>query len=173
MPAAPSAWRWQSWSQGTNTLIVASSDLSHYHTYDEAVRDDHKTLKAIGEYDYFDLSRNLDLRIWEACGGGPIVAIMIAAERLGANQATVLHYANTGDVTGDHSRVVGYGAVALVKAAGAAKTDEAPFSLTKPEKDARCSRSLASRSKPRSARARLTSVPPADWRRSRRSAGRS
>jgi MEMO1 family protein len=122
--------------QGTNTLILASSDLSHYHTYDEAVRIDHKTLKAIGEYDYFDLSRNLDLRVWEACGGGPIVATMIAAERLGANQAKVLHYANTGDVTGDHSRVVGYGAVAFVKAAGAAKTDEAPFSLTQREKDA-------------------------------------
>jgi AmmeMemoRadiSam system protein A len=61
---------------------------------------------------------------------------MIAAERLGATQAKMLHYANTGDVTGDHSRVVGYGAVALVKAAGAAKTDEAPFSLSRAEKDA-------------------------------------
>ena len=122
--------------QGTNTLIMVSSDLSHYHTYDEAVGLDHKTLNAIAEYDYFDLARNLDLRVWEACGGGPIVATMIAAERLGATQAKVLHYANTGDVTGDHSRVVGYGAVALVKAAGAAKTDEAPFSLTSAEKDA-------------------------------------
>jgi len=121
---------------GTNTLIVASSDLSHYHTYDEAVREDHKTLKAIEEYDYFDLSRNLDLRVWEACGGGPIVATMIAAERLGATEAKLLHYANTGDVTGDHSRVVGYGAVALVKASGAAKTAEAAFSLGKAEKDA-------------------------------------
>ncbi len=121
---------------GSNTLILASSDLSHYHTYDEAVRIDHKTLKAIGEYDYFDLSRNLELQVWEACGGGPIMATMIAAERLGANQAKVLRYANTGDVTGDRSRVVGYGAVALVKAAGAAKTDEAPFSLTRQEKDA-------------------------------------
>lgn len=121
---------------GTNTLILASSDLSHYHTYDEAIREDHKTLKAIEEYDYFDLSRNLDLRVWEACGGGPIVATMIAAERLGATEAKLLHYANTGDVTGDHSRVVGYGAVALVKAAGGAKTAEAAFSLGKAEKDA-------------------------------------
>ena len=71
--------------KGTNTLIVASSDLSHYHTYDEAVRLDHKTLNAIGDYDYFDLSRNFDARVWEACGGGPIVAVMIAAERLGAD----------------------------------------------------------------------------------------
>jgi hypothetical protein len=121
---------------GTNTLIVASSDLSHYHTYDEAVKLDHKTLKAIEEYDYFDLSRNLELRVWEACGGGPIVATMIAAERLGATQAKLLHYANSGDTAGDHSRVVGYGAVALVKAAGAAKSGEAPFSLSRVEKDA-------------------------------------
>lgn len=121
---------------GTNTLIVASSDLSHYHTYDEAVRLDHKTLKAIEEYDYFDLSRNLELRVWEACGGGPIVATMIAAERLGATEAKLLHYANAGDVTGDRSRVVGYGAVAFVKAAGGAKSDRAPFSLTSAEKDA-------------------------------------
>jgi AmmeMemoRadiSam system protein B/AmmeMemoRadiSam system protein A len=121
---------------GTNTLILASSDLSHYHTYDQAVTEDHKTLKAIGEYDYFDLSRNLDLRVWEACGGGPIVAAMIAAERLGATEAKVLHYANTGDVTGDHSRVVGYGAVALVKGAGAGKLAEAPFALSTREKDA-------------------------------------
>jgi len=122
--------------QGTNTLIVASSDLSHYHTYDEAEKIDHKTLKAIEEYDYFDLARNLGMRVWEACGGGPIVATMIAAERLGANQAKVLHYANTGDVTGDKSRVVGYGAVALVKVASGSKSEEAAFSLTRPEKDA-------------------------------------
>jgi len=115
--------------KGTNTLIVASSDLSHYHTYDEAKALDRKVLNAIGEYDYFDLSRNLDLRNWEACGGGPIVAVMIAAERLGANQAQVLHYANTGDVTGDHSRVVGYGAAAFVKAP-AAKAGQETFSLT-------------------------------------------
>jgi AmmeMemoRadiSam system protein B/AmmeMemoRadiSam system protein A len=122
--------------QGTNTLIVASSDLSHYHTYDEAEKIDHKTLKAIEEYDYFNLSRNLAMRVWEACGGGPIVATMIAAERLGANQAKLLHYANTGDVINDHSRVVGYGAVAFVKVASGVKSDEAAFSLTKPEKDA-------------------------------------
>jgi len=120
--------------QGTNTLIVASSDLSHYHHYDEAARLDHGTLKAIEEYDYFDLARNLEARVWEACGGGPIVATMIAAERLGATQARLLRYANSGDVTGDRSRVVGYGAVALVKGGGAGR-DEAAFSLSKAEKD--------------------------------------
>ena len=48
-------------------------------------------------------------------GGGGVVAAMIAAERLGANHATILAYANSGDITGDKSRVVGYGAVALTK----------------------------------------------------------
>ncbi len=120
--------------KGTNTLIVASSDLSHYHTYDEASAMDHKTLKAISEWDYLSLSQNFERRIWEACGGGPIVSTMIAAERLGANQAKILKYANTGDVTGDHSRVVGYGAVAFLHAEkGVAQA--APFSFSPKEKD--------------------------------------
>ncbi len=101
--------------RGSNTLIVASSDLSHYHPYDEAVRLDRKTLNAIEERDYLSMSRNFEHRIWEACGGGPIIAAMIAAERLGANQATILRYANSGDTAGEKSRVVGYGAVAISK----------------------------------------------------------
>lgn len=113
---------------GTNTLIVASSDLSHYHTYDEAEKIDHKTLKAIEEWDYLSMSRNFEQGIWEACGGGPIIAAMIASERLGASQARILKYANSGDVAiGDKSRVVGYGAVAFLKKTGGPAAAEAPF----------------------------------------------
>jgi len=121
--------------KGTNSLIVASSDLSHYHPYDEATKLDHKALKAISEWDYLSLSQNFEARIWEACGGGPIVAAMIAAERLGANQAKILKYANTGDVTGDRSRVVGYGAVALIQAENHSAEVES-FSLGPKEKEA-------------------------------------
>ena len=121
--------------KGTDTLIVASSDLSHYHPYDEATKMDQKVLKAIERWDYLSLSENLAARVWEACGGGPIVAAMIAAERLGAKQANILRYANTGDVTGDHSRVVGYGAAALVKS-GSVPAEVLPFSLSPKEKDA-------------------------------------
>lgn len=119
---------------GPETLIVASSDLSHYHPYDEAVSIDHKTLKAIEEWDYLNMARNFERRVWEACGGGPIVAAMIAAERLGANQAKLLKYANSGDVTGDRSRVVGYGAVAFCKSPQASQAEES-FSLTAQEKE--------------------------------------
>ena len=118
---------------GGDTLIVASSDLSHYHPYDDAEKIDHKTLAALEAWDYFSMSRNFQTRVWEACGGAPIVAAMIAAERIGANQARVLKYLNSGDTSGDHSRVVGYSADVFVKA-HSAKAAETPFSLTEAEK---------------------------------------
>jgi hypothetical protein len=116
-----------------DTLVLASSDLSHYHTYDEAETIDHKTLHALEAWDYLSMSRNFETRVWEACGGAPIVAAMIYAERMGANKAEVLRYANSGDTTGDHSRVVGYSADLFVKSANKAAADP-PFSLTDPEK---------------------------------------
>ncbi len=122
--------------QGTNTLILVSSDLSHYHPYEDAVRIDHQTLKGIEEWDYLSLSQNFERGIWEACGGGPIVAAMIAAERLGAHRAQILKYANSGNVTGDKIRVVGYGAAALVAEKDTKKhgRKSAEFSLTPAEK---------------------------------------
>jgi hypothetical protein len=123
--------------QGTNTLILVSSDLSHYHPYDEAERMDHQILKTIEDWDYLTLSQNTERDIWHGpCGGGPIVAAMIAAERLGAHHAQILKYANSGDVTGDKSRVVGYAAVALVAEQEKKKhgRKSAEFSLTPAEK---------------------------------------
>lgn len=118
------------------TLIVASTDLSHFHSYDEAAYLDHKVIGAVENWDYYSLSRNFASRTWEACGGGPIVATMMAAQRLGANRAATLKYANSGDVPqGDRQRVVGYMAVALVadKAAeSSAGKDE--YNLTPAEK---------------------------------------
>ncbi len=115
------------------TLILASSDLSHYHPYADAETIDHKTLHALAAWDYLSMSRNFHSRTWEACGGAPIVAAMIAAERMGANKAEVLRYANSGDTSGDHSRVVGYSADLFVKAPQGAAEDT-PFSLTTQQK---------------------------------------
>ena len=122
-----------------DTLVLASSDLSHYHPYADAETIDHKTLHALEAYDYYSMSRNFQYRgqgqpgIWEACGGAPIVAAMIYAERMGANKAEVLKYANSGDITGDKSRVVGYSADLFVKSTHAAGA-VTPFSLTDQEK---------------------------------------
>jgi hypothetical protein len=121
---------------GTNTLILVSSDLSHYHPYQEAESIDHQILKTIQDWDYLTLSQNTERQTWNACGGGPIVAAMIAAERMGARHAQLLMYANSGDVTGDKSRVVGYGALALVAEKENKKhgRKSAEFSLTPAEK---------------------------------------
>jgi AmmeMemoRadiSam system protein B/AmmeMemoRadiSam system protein A len=123
-------------AKGTDTLIVASSDLSHYHPYDEAVSLDHKVLSALEEWDYFNMMENFERRVWEACGGGPIVAAMIAAERLGANRARVMKYANSGDLPGgDRSRVVGYGAAVLTIEKAKPKAEARQFSLSGEEKE--------------------------------------
>ncbi|HEX8925016.1 MAG TPA: AmmeMemoRadiSam system protein A, partial [Terriglobales bacterium] len=98
-----------------DTLIVASSDLSHYHTYDQASRMDRKLLNAIEADDFLTVSNNTGRGVWEACGAAPIVTTMIAAERLGASHPKLLKYANSGDVTGDKSRVVGYSAIAFFR----------------------------------------------------------
>jgi AmmeMemoRadiSam system protein B/AmmeMemoRadiSam system protein A len=104
-------------------LIVASTDLSHYHPYEEARRMDEVALQAISSLDpqaVLDSPRRcaeLDLGSGEPstmCSQGAVMTALIAARQMGADRATVLHYANSGDVPiGDRAQVVGYGAVAL------------------------------------------------------------
>lgn len=102
--------------QGKKVLLVASTDLSHFHNYDAAVRLDEIVLERVGAYDPEGLAKDLERRKCEACGGGPVIAVMLAAQELGANKAKVLKYMNSGDVTGDRSQVVGYMAAALYRA---------------------------------------------------------
>jgi len=95
-------------AKGHNVLIVASSDLSHYHPYQEAVDIDSRLISYVEKFDFSGLAEAISKREVEACGGGPIVATMIAAEKLGAKKVKILNYANSGDTMGDKSRVVGY-----------------------------------------------------------------
>jgi len=98
---------------GVNAVIVASSDLSHYHDAETAHRLDAEVVAAVEAFDADGLQSLLDRRPEHACGGGPIVAVMRAAQALGARDAVVLNYADSGDVSGDKSAVVGYLAAAL------------------------------------------------------------
>lgn len=88
------------------TLIVASSDLSHYHPYDDACRLDKSCLDAVCALDPQKAQGQ------EACGIGPILTLMHIARDQGW-QAKRLDYRNSGDTAGDKGRVVGYGAVAF------------------------------------------------------------
>jgi len=101
--------------EGENALLLASTDLSHYHDYDTAVRLDRVVLKHIEAFDPEGLARDLAAGRCEACGGGPVIAAMLTAKALGADKAEVLKYANSGDVTGDRWHVVGYMAGALYR----------------------------------------------------------
>ncbi len=104
--------------KGKNVLLIASSDLSHFHSYQKAVELDRIVLDHIERFDPEGLNRDLKQGRCEACGGGPIISVMLAAKALGANKGGVLKYLNSGDVTGDRSRVVGYAAGVFFKTAG-------------------------------------------------------
>jgi AmmeMemoRadiSam system protein B/AmmeMemoRadiSam system protein A len=109
--------------KGRRVLIVASTDLSHYPSYEEAVRIDGETLAAIRSMDPTAVQRSLSACLKRrvdnlhtgACGEGPILVAMFAAKALGAQGARVVSYANSGDAAiGEPQRVVGYGAVAFL-----------------------------------------------------------
>ncbi|UCC77945.1 MAG: AmmeMemoRadiSam system protein B [Anaerolineales bacterium] len=110
--------------RGKKALIVASTDMSHYPSYDVALQVDLSTLQAISSLAPQAVVNNT--RTWMAagvpnlsctlCGEGPALTAMMTALELGANRVTLLQYANSGDVSfGDKSQVVGYGAVMFWK----------------------------------------------------------
>jgi hypothetical protein len=105
------------------TLVVASTDLSHYPRYQDAVQVDHSSINAIISLDPLALeawdeealsSRTPNLHT-TMCGKGPVLVSMLLARHLGAEQVSVIHYANSGDVLeGEQGRVVGYTAIEFV-----------------------------------------------------------
>ncbi len=93
---------------GTNTLLVASSDLSHFHRQKQAERLDSNIREAISQFDPTALMDIVDSGKGEACGAGPMAAVMAAARRLGGGAAEVLEYTTSAETTGDFEEVVGY-----------------------------------------------------------------
>jgi AmmeMemoRadiSam system protein B len=90
---------------GPETLIVVSSDLSHYLTYGEAKAIDQATCEAI-------LELGTDIDHEQACGAIPVCGLTLAA-RWRHLRPELLDLRNSGDTAGDKSRVVGYGAFAF------------------------------------------------------------
>jgi AmmeMemoRadiSam system protein B len=90
------------------TQIVASSDLSHFYSKSQADKLDSVVEKRVREFDFESLQFDLESHTCEACGGGPIVALMKAANLKNIRHSMVLSRTDSGDVTGDNSEVVGY-----------------------------------------------------------------
>ena len=97
----------------TGAVMVASSDLSHYENASAAHAMDLQVIEAVEQFDPDALQALLEQNGRHACGGGPMVAVMRAAKALGARDAVILNYGDSGDVSGDKSSVVGYLAAAF------------------------------------------------------------
>ena len=101
---------------GDDILIVASSDLSHYHGYEEAYRLDSEVIEYIENMDAKGLAEGCSRHELEACGGMPISALLAAAEKAGNCNAEILRHKTSGDVPGGvRSQVVGYLAAAIYR----------------------------------------------------------
>jgi len=96
-------------------LLVASTDLSHFHSQDQARILDETVLQKVAAFDPEGLHDTLRSGRGEACGAGPMVAVMMAAREMGATGGRVLQYATSGDVSGDRQNVVGYMAAVLYR----------------------------------------------------------
>ena len=101
--------------EGRHALVVASSDLSHYYPETVARPLDEEMLRRVAALDPQGVLTAEAEGVGFACGAGPIAAMLWATKALGARQAVVLKRASSGDVTGDYSSVVGYGAVAILR----------------------------------------------------------
>lgn len=98
-----------------NAVLVASTDLSHF--YDQATANmlDAEMLRRIGTFDPEAIFEAEQTGKAFACGYAAVAAVLWAARELGANKVQVLRHATSGDVTGDYSSVVGYGAAVVLK----------------------------------------------------------
>lgn len=105
----------QSLPPAEKTLLVASSDLSHFYTEKQANQLDGRVLQALQAMDSAALYRLNVSGEGQACGLAPIAAVLLAARQLGANQLSIADYRTSANVTHDTSSVVGYGSAVITR----------------------------------------------------------
>jgi AmmeMemoRadiSam system protein B len=101
--------------RGRNALLVASTDLSHFYTQKQAVAFDTEMLRRVEAFSPEEVFSAEEEKAGFACGLGALTAVLWAARSLGGDTVRVLRHATSGDVTGDYSSVVGYGAAVILK----------------------------------------------------------
>jgi AmmeMemoRadiSam system protein B len=100
-----------------NALIVASTDLSHFYDQQTAKILDEEMLRRFESFNPESVFEAEHTGKGFACGHAAVAAMLWAARDLGANKVQILKYATSGDVTGDRSSVVGYGAAVVLRSA--------------------------------------------------------
>jgi AmmeMemoRadiSam system protein B len=98
-----------------NTLLVASTDLSHFYDQATANRLDAEMLRRFESFDPESIFEAEHTGKAFACGHAAVAAVLWSARELGADRVQVLRHSTSGDVTGDTSSVVGYGAAVVLK----------------------------------------------------------
>jgi hypothetical protein len=107
--------------RGRNALLVASTDLSHFYPQRVANELDAEMLRCIESFEPEAVIQAEEEGRGFACGRGALAAVLWAAKDLGANKVRILRHATSGDVTGDTSQVVGYGAAVVLRQKTAAR----------------------------------------------------
>jgi len=95
-------------SKNHNFIVIASSDLSHYHSYDIAVKIDRLLINKLEKYNLEELEEDFIRNNLEACGIAPILTLLKYAKLSGSPVFKTLDYKNSGDTSGTKSQVVGY-----------------------------------------------------------------
>lgn len=95
-----------------NILVVATTDLSHFHSYETASRKDKALIAMLEKGNVEAIYDAYTKEEAEACGMGPVLTSLLLARKMKWQGPNLLQYANSGDVTGDRSSVVGYAAMA-------------------------------------------------------------
>ena len=95
------------------TLLVASSDMTHYEPGEVARRKDLRALDQVLRCDPEGLLRTVEADRTSMCGVLPATVLLAAANHLGCRRAELVRYGNSGDVTGDQREVVGYAGVVI------------------------------------------------------------
>ena len=99
---------------GRKALLVASTDLSHFYSQEDAKTLDSEMLRQIETFSPEGVLKAEEMGHGFACGRGAVATTLYAAKELGAKNVKILNYATSGDISGDYSSVVGYGAAAIL-----------------------------------------------------------
>ncbi len=102
-------------TKSKNTVVIASTDMTHQESQQSATRKDRLVLDAIEAMDEEKVQKTVESHRITMCGYGPVSAALVASKRLGANRAEILSYHTSGDITGDHGAVVGYASAKITR----------------------------------------------------------
>lgn len=96
-----------------STMVIASSDMTHYEPHEQAAKKDREAIQAILELNEDKLMDRVKQLNISMCGYAPVIAMLAAAKLLGARSSRLIKYQTSGDVTGDRNSVVGYAGIVI------------------------------------------------------------